>query len=537
MSTLYRKYRPTNFRELVDQNHIKLTIQNQIKASQLGHAYLFCGPRAVGKTSLARIIAKAINCLERKDGESEPCNKCSVCLEINKNKGLDIFEIDAASHTGVDNIRENIISMAQVASARYKYKVFIIDEVHMISTQAFNALLKTLEEPPSRVVFILCTTEAHKIPLTIISRCQRFDFKKIGVSDIAEKLKKIALEEKIKVDKKVLELIARQSGGHLRDAESLFSQVIAIATSEEDKEITLDEASLVIPRSDLEEVLKIIDYLGRKKSAEAIQLINKIIEDGVDLKIFTQELVEVLRKMLLAKISPSLALRLGIDLGESIEKTILALLPKFRPEELISLIEEFSQAIYDLSKYFIPQMALEIVIVKNSFSEKNDFIEENDFKKIAPAEVSLPKKENSPVAANIARNLDKNLENKILVSLESILKNWNNFISLTQKSNPSLSFILRACQPKKLENNELLLAFKYKFHKDQADRPENKAVLSEAAKEIFGQTLAINPILVEENLDSNFSPAIHVSPQESFVENNNSIIKNVLDTFGGKIVS
>ncbi len=269
MATLYRKYRPQNFSEVVGQNHIKLTLEHEITSGKIAQAYLFCGPRAVGKTTLARVFAKAVNCLKRKASEADPCNSCSSCEEITAGRALDIIEIDAASHTGVDNVRDNIIAQTRVAPANSKYKVFIIDEVHMLSISAFNALLKVIEEPPARVIFILCTTEVHKVPTTIISRCQRFDFKRISVSDIVKKLNYIIKAEDIKIDKSILEAIARQSGGHMRDAESLLGQVIAIGG----KEVTQAEADLVIPRSDLGEVLNLIGFIEKKDAGSAIRLI------------------------------------------------------------------------------------------------------------------------------------------------------------------------------------------------------------------------------------------------------------------------
>mgnify|MGYP001294610995 CR=1 FL=1 len=191
-ATLYRKYRPQKFSDLVGQNHIKITLQNEIKTNKLAHAFIFAGPRGVGKTTTARILAKAINCQDNEKDQTEPCNSCSACQEITGSRALDVVEIDAASHTGVDNVRENIITTAKLSPARLKYRVFIIDEVHMLSISAFNALLKILEEPPKNVIFILATTEIHKVPVTIISRCQRFDFKRVSAKEIVNLLATIA---------------------------------------------------------------------------------------------------------------------------------------------------------------------------------------------------------------------------------------------------------------------------------------------------------------------------------------------------------
>src|SRR5690242_6333091 len=227
MSLLYRKYRPKTFADVAGQEHVKAVLKNEAAAGRAAHSYLFAGPRGVGKTSLARIFAKALNCVSRaKDGD--PCGVCEACQEIAEGRALDVIEIDAASHTGVDNVREEIVEHARFAPAKLAWKVFIIDEVHMLSTSAFNALLKTLEEPPDKVVFILATTELHKLPATVISRCQRFDFRRIDQAALTARLKGLAEKEGYAVDADVLETIARSSDGCLRDAESLLSQLLAL---------------------------------------------------------------------------------------------------------------------------------------------------------------------------------------------------------------------------------------------------------------------------------------------------------------------
>ena len=223
---LYRKYRPQSFADFVGQEHIVKTITNALAMGRVAHAYLFCGPRGVGKTTIARILAKAANCENRKKDDYEPCNKCLACQEINQGKSLDIIEIDAASHTGVDDIRE-LRDGIRFSPTRLRYKVFIIDEVHQLSKAAFNALLKTLEEPPEYAIFILATTEIHKVPETIISRCQKFDFHRLSMEKIIERLAKIAKSEGVKIEKPALEMVAMNAEGGMRDAESLLGQIMA----------------------------------------------------------------------------------------------------------------------------------------------------------------------------------------------------------------------------------------------------------------------------------------------------------------------
>lgn len=297
--TLYRKYRPKTLAEVSDQEHIKLTIGQQIKSGKMAHAFLFSGPRGVGKTTVARVVSKAINCLERGQGSAEPCNKCGSCEEIEKGRSLDIMEIDAASQTGVDQVRENIIATAKVSSALRKYRVFIIDEVHMLSQAAFNALLKTLEEPPQRVLFILATTEIHKIPATIISRCQRFDFRKINSQVLIDRLKYICAQEGFNVEETVFAAISKHSQGYLRDAISLLGQILSLG----ERKINLDVASLIIPQTDLNQVWQLTQFVSKKDSTAALSLINTLVEEGMDLFYFANDWVDFLRQILLAKVS------------------------------------------------------------------------------------------------------------------------------------------------------------------------------------------------------------------------------------------
>ncbi|PIZ90441.1 DNA polymerase III, subunit gamma and tau, partial [bacterium (Candidatus Moisslbacteria) CG_4_10_14_0_2_um_filter_36_61] len=258
---LYRKYRPQKFSELIGEKEIITILQNEIKQEKTAHAYLFAGPRGVGKTTMARILAKAVNCANRKKGEAEPCDQCLSCQEIAQGKSFDLIEIDAASNRGINEIRE-LKERIRFLPSLSRFRVFIIDEVHMLTPEAFNALLKTLEEPPSYVLFILATTKIHELPETIISRCQVFKFTKIPLEEIVDYLKEIAKKEGVKISEEVLKIIAFRSEGCARDAMSLLGQIIALG----DKEITLEEAMLVLPPSQLNLVIDLLDLLIKKEA-------------------------------------------------------------------------------------------------------------------------------------------------------------------------------------------------------------------------------------------------------------------------------
>src|SRR4030042_2870187 len=306
-TTLYRKYRPQTFSEVIGQRHVVQTLQNAVKSGRIGQAYLFAGPRGTGKTSVARIFAKTVNCPDKKLGE--PCQKCDSCKTILDGRALDIIEIDAASNTGVDNIRE-LRETVKLPPSALKSKVYIIDEVHMLSGGAFNALLKTLEEPPMHVIFILATTEVHKIPETILSRVQRFDFTRLTIEEIIKRLSQIAKLEKVKVDPEALEIIATHSEGGMRNAESVLGQVIAL----EDKKITTKEVEFLLGTVSEKFTAEFADLIIEKKYPEIFSRISELRETGVDFKNFGKSLLNYLRQMLVIKINPDLGKNLSYEL-------------------------------------------------------------------------------------------------------------------------------------------------------------------------------------------------------------------------------
>jgi DNA polymerase-3 subunit gamma/tau len=347
------------------------TLTNALALGRVAHAYLFCGPRGTGKTTVARLLAKAVNCenSDKRQATSdkfEPCNKCDACREINEGRALDLIEIDAASTRGIDEIRD-LREGIKFSPTRLKYKVFIVDEVHMLTREAFNALLKTLEEPPKHAIFVLATTEVHKVPQTIISRCQRFDFHKLTLDKIVERLKFIAKEENVKIDTPALELIALNGDGSIRDAESLLGQVMAM----EDKDITLAEAQTILGATDIAAVMEMIKFLIKKDAAGAIGFINKIAQEGYDMAQFAKSLVNYLRKMMVLAVfgqdsgGMEKARRLiAPELTDEQFRTILEQGQKFSSADFIKIIRLFIRAENEIKFSALPQLPLELAVVE-----------------------------------------------------------------------------------------------------------------------------------------------------------------------------
>ena len=293
---LYREWRPQTFNDVVGQEHITTTLKNQIINERTAHAYLFCGTRGTGKTSTAKVMAKALNCLDLKDGE--PCNQCEMCKKINEGLAIDITELDAASNNGVDNIRD-IIDDVQYPPQEARFKVYIMDEVHMLSIGAVNAFLKTLEEPPKNVVFILATTDPQKLPITILSRCQRFDFKRISRKDITGRLRKIVTEQGIFCDDKSLDLVARVSDGAMRDSLSILDQAISIG----DGKVDYDELVSMLGLVTNDNLFKIVDSIIKRDIESAMEIIEELVLTGKDMTLFIKDLIVHYRNLLMIKVT------------------------------------------------------------------------------------------------------------------------------------------------------------------------------------------------------------------------------------------
>jgi len=372
---LYRKYRPQTFKEIVGQEHIVKTLANAIASGMISHAYLFSGPRGSGKTSVARLFAKAVNCENRKKENFEPCNQCSSCLEIKQGKAIDFIEIDAASHRGIDEIRE-LREGIRFGPTKSKYKVFIIDEAHQLTREAANALLKTLEEPPSYAIFILATTEIHKMISTIISRCQRFDFRKLTLEEIIKRLELISEKENARIERPALELIALNSGGAIRDAESLLDRVLTFKL-ETKEEIKAEEIKDLLGLVEINQVSQFIELILQKKAAEAVDFLNDLINRGQDIQEFSRALVDYLRQALILKISGEKGENNPLITGltkeeiQNLEKQT----EKFTEQGLQKIINLFLQAENRIKYSSIPQLPLELAIVEIVGENNNTTIE------------------------------------------------------------------------------------------------------------------------------------------------------------------
>lgn len=547
--TLYRKYRPQQFSDIIGQKHIVQTLTNALKNNRIGQAYLFTGPRGTGKTTMARLLAKAVNCQERKG--FEPCGKCDVCQNIAEGRSMDIVEIDAASNTGVDNIRE-LRETVNLPPTQAKFKVYIIDEVHMLSSGAWNALLKTLEEPPAHVIFILATTEIHKVPETVLSRVQRFDFARLPMENIIQKLTQIAEKEKVKVEKEALEMIALSAEGGMRDAESLLAQVISL----EDKNITAKEVEEILGTSDHQLIEQMAELVLKNKTTESLKLIHQISNDGYDLEIFCKSLLNYFRQIMIVSVDPKLISAFSFELTGEQKDKIKALASETKTPAILRVIDAFLEAKTKIKSSFIPQLPLEIAIVKSTSHEewnlereaqdiKSEKVNKNqEFRPVGRQagimNEALPviehveiiqkeSKENVPDLSEIKKTATK--DSGKIIALFDIRKKWNEVLAAIKPLNHSLILFLSNCQPIEIENNNLTIATQYSFYKDKLNERANKVMIEDEFAKVFQTKIRITFTDTGYEPGNNIAPAS--TPEKSSAD---PLLNEAMKLFGGKIV-
>jgi DNA polymerase-3 subunit gamma/tau len=500
---LYRKWRPRIFEDVVGQGHITQTLKNQIKNHNIAHAYLFCGTRGTGKTSTAKIFARAVNCLNPKD--FDPCNECEICNGIQHESIMDVIEIDAASNNGVDDIRE-LRENVKYPPTRGKYKVYIVDEVHMLSTGAFNALLKTLEEPPSYVIFILATTEPHKIPATILSRCQRFDFKRVKESDIVKRMTYICSEMNIEVEEGVFRLIARNSDGAMRDALSILDQCISFGLGK----ITYDDVINILGTVSEDIMFRLIDYIGEQNAKDAMELIQDLVSSGKDIHQFIKDLIEHYRNLMMTKVSKDLE---GvINLSKENINRLVEQGKKLDTNSIIRAIRELSQTAVDAKYATQPRILLEVAVIKLTQPMLDNSIEaliervETLEKIIQSGEIKVEKIAKTEIKKeeNIENKQEEDapikVENLKTVNFDTLKKGWDKILKVIKKRKISIYAVLMEGQLIKVENNALVVAFRkgFGFHKEASGKSPYKEFIEGVIAEILGQKVQLKCVMEDE---------------------------------------
>jgi DNA polymerase-3 subunit gamma/tau len=502
---LARKWRPQSFEEVIGQHHITKTLQNAIANDRVAHAFLFAGARGVGKTSMARILAKALNC--REGPKPSPCNGCENCKEISSGNSMDVLEIDGASNRGINEIRE-LRETVKYTPATSAFKIFIIDEVHMLTPEAFNALLKTLEEPPPRVIFILATTQPHKIPLTILSRCQRFDFKRIPLEEIFQRLKEIVAQEEVEVSDKGLLLMARESRGSLRDAQSLLDQTIAFSG----KKINDEDVKEVLGVIDSALVFEMSSAIARGDTGKCLDIIDNIYTYGYDMGRFCRELLEHLRNLMVVKIGGDP--RQLTDLQGKEVEDLVAQSEELSLEQIHRLFNVLLQSEQEMSRSAFPKVIMEVALIKmaslgplvplDEIMDRLNELESNlagypaELPMGAPGRkedmVSQPDISAPPAMEEKGETLPiskKEIENDAPQRAD-LEEKWAQLIDHIKAQNPILGSLLRYGRLLHLDEEQIEIAFdKGSFYLEKMSEEKNKRECEEVCRDFFKKELRL----------------------------------------------
>jgi DNA polymerase-3 subunit gamma/tau len=494
---LYRKWRPQTFDQIVGQEHVTQTLRNALASGWVRHAYLFAGLRGTGKTTMARLVAKAVNCLDE-DPACRPCNTCSICQAINEGRFLDLIEIDAASHTSVDDVRE-LRDKIGFRPNEGRYKVYIIDEVHRFSGSAFDALLKTIEEPPEHALFILATTEIHKVPATILSRCQRFDFRRIPVQQITQRLKTLAEAEKIAADVEALMLIARSATGSLRDAESLLDQLAAANVDG----ITVERVQQTLGTIDVELVTNLVHSLVERDVARGLALIDRALDQGADLRQFARQIVDHLRSLLLIQLHGAGLIDASAEAIEALE----AQSERLSTRVLVQAIKRFSEAEAELRGGWQPQLPLELALVETILGSAIDspqassavsqpgpvrevvssYLGDPDPPPTRPEPTPVPAKEPEPESPRPVESISPGS-----LSLAVVQQNWSQVLDLVRSRDKSVQALLNSTRPADVQDEVITLHVAHEFARSKLSEGRARQLVEEVMNQIFRQECQVN---------------------------------------------
>lgn len=541
MAVLYQKYRPQTFAEVVGQDPIVQTLKNAANAANgdgLAHAYLFTGSRGVGKTTIARLLSKAANCPNLKDGN--PCGKCEVCTSIANGSSLDVIEIDAASHTGVDNVRE-LIEHAQFRPTSLKMKVFIIDEVHMLSKAAFNALLKTLEEPPAHAMFILATTDIEKVPDTIASRTQKFDFKRIASNAMADTLANVAKEQKMKLADGVIEAVIAQSEGSMRDALSRLDMISSLGTN-----IALEDAQRLLGVTPLESVQELIDKIIAKESSALPDFFDDTFSSGADPAVFNRSVLEYLRLLLTAKLTGNTdANRHGMQ-TDAQRQVFTNQVEALALPQLLLIIRLFLRSYKELSNAPLPELPLLLAAIEASMF---GLTQSASSSASVPVPVAVPAvkkapeaksetKSEEPVISESAAELIPTEENVVMVTedatedavednravtIEEIKNWWPDIVNHVKTGNSPIATLLKNSPIIEVNDGKITIAVKYLFHKEHIDNKKHAAMIMESIQAVCGKKLSIRAVIKNDVREPAISQTVDA-------------LSDALKVFGGELV-
>ncbi len=521
------KYRPQNFDEIVGQEHVVSALKRAIQTKRLHHAYLFSGPRGVGKTSLARVLAKALNCL--KGPTISPCQECLSCKEIAKGTSLDVIEIDGASNRGIEDIK-SLRESVKLAPSYSRYKIYIIDEVHQITSDGFNALLKTLEEPPLHVKFIFATTHPHKIPPTILSRCQKFQFHLLSAEKIVEKLKRIVEKEKIDINEELLYSIAKASSGSIRDAESLLDQIVPVVV---EKELDWDITSL-LGIVEEESLNKMVKFIIEKNLTEALEFIDKLLREGKDLANFVNFLIEHIKNLILARLSPKAFKEIDF-LSPQTKKFLSKHSELISIEEALKIIDFLIESKENSKKLNSLRIPFELALIKFCYSPslKPTTSSDSQIKKTPSSSLEMLEKEIEEVLAekekdeDISEEKTEETEEKEKVICEEELKEkWPIILEEVKKTKVTLASHLCEAQIS-VEDNFLKIGFfkQHAFHKEVLEKQNNRKILEKIIEKNLNKPVRIKFVLIEDKKEIPQND----EPQDA------DFINELLDTFEGKI--